>query len=121
MKPFAFLLTAAATGLVIYLFVWVGANNSWFSMPLFTVEVIATNVLVTSGLYFWLSRISVPPLFINSYLLSIVMKLIFFSFFLLMIRLISPQNLNANAILILACYFAFTALEVVVLFLKVGR
>jgi hypothetical protein len=121
MRPIVFLLVAAATGLVTYIIVLTGVSNLWFSRPSLTVEIIIVNVLITSGIYGWLSRTHAPPLFVNSYLLSIVMKLIFYSFLLLMLRLTSPQTLYANAVLVLACYFIFTILEVAVLFLKVGR
>ncbi len=62
-----------------------------------------------------------PRMFVNSYLLSIVLKLIFFSSFLLVVRLTNPPSLTPNAVLVLCCYFAFTILEVTALFRKVGR
>ena len=110
---------AIATGLAVFFLVQLGVNNLWFLMPTLSTEIILINVLVTSGIYAWLFRTTDPRLFVNFYLLSIVIKLIFFSFFLLMIRLINPQNLTANAVLILGCYFIFTILEVLVLFLRV--
>jgi len=108
-------------GIATYVLVWIGVDNLWFSWPSMTTEIIGINVLVTSGIYYWLFRASTPQLFINFYLLSIVMKLIFFSFLLLMIRWASPQVLMANATLVLCCYFTFTFLEVAVLFLKTRR
>lgn len=121
MRPFVFLLVAAIIGLVVYTAVRVGVGRLWFPEPTLTVLIIVINVLVTSGIYRWLFSTISPPLFVNSYLLSIVMKLIFFSFFLLILRLAIPHTLLANAVLLLVCYFTFTILEVWVLFIKVGR
>jgi hypothetical protein len=121
MRPIYFLLLAIGTGLLVFAFVSMGENNNWFIAPSLTYEIIVVNVVVTSAIYFWLSRIKIAGAFVNSYLLSIVMKLGFFSVFLVMVRLVSPQFLTANAILILSCYFVFTFLEVMVLFVKVNR
>jgi hypothetical protein len=121
MKPIFFLLSSIATGLLVFAFVGMGASKDWFPKPTLTNEIIAVNVVVTSAIYFWLSRIKVAGNFINSYLLSIVLKLGFFSLFLVLVRLASPQSLSPNAILILSCYFVFTFLEVIVLFVKVNK
>ena len=121
MKPLAFFIAAMVTGGVVYFFAWMGDTKFWFSIPSMSVEIIAINVVVTSAIYFWLARTKAPALFVNSYLLSIVLKLGFFSFLLVAIRIVSPQTLTANAVLILVCYFVFTFLEVAVLFAKVNR
>jgi hypothetical protein len=121
MRPVIFLLIASVVGLIIYFLVQAGASNAGFSRPTLTTEIILMNVLITAGIYWWLSRPAAPLLFVNSYLLSIVMKLIFYSSFLLMVRLMSSQSLYGNAVLVLICYFIFTILEVAVLFLKVGH
>jgi hypothetical protein len=121
MRPLIFFFMAVIVGIITYTLTWKGAMNQWFSFPTMSFELIFLNVMVTSGIYFWLARTKAPMLFMNSYLLSIVMKLIFYSFLLLLIRLMSPQALTGNAVLLLACYFIFTALEVAVLFRKVNR
>ena len=121
MKPIFFFLSAIATGLLVFVFVWMGTSKDWFSTPSLTNESIMVTVVVTSAIYFWLSRIKVAGAFVNSYLLSIVLKLGFFSLLLVLVRLVSPPSLTANAILILSCYFVFTFLEVVVLFVKVNK
>ncbi len=121
MRPIVFLLTAAATGLVVNFFIWIGGNKLWFPIPSMAVPIILVNVVVTSAIYFWLVRIKAAGAFVNSYLLSIVLKLGFFSFLLVLVRLVSQQTLIGHAVLILACYFIFTFLEVAVLFVKVNR
>ncbi len=121
MRPVTFLVTAAATGLVVNFFIWIGGNKLWFSIPSMAAQIIVVNVVVTSAIYFWLARTREAGAFLNSYLLSIVLKLGLFSFLLVLVRLVSPQTLTGNAVLILACYFIFTFLEVAVLFVKVNR
>jgi hypothetical protein len=98
-----------------------GARNTWFLMPTYGLEIIVISVITTASIYMVLARTGNPRLFVNLYLLTIVMKLIFFSALLLMMRFIAPQSLTPNAVLILVAYILFTALEVGVLFAKVNR
>ena len=121
MSPFKFLLASIGLGVLTFLVVFVGIESGWFARPSLLVEIIALNVLVTFVLYRWLLKVQGTKLFINSYLMSIVSKLIFYSGLVLTIRIVSPQSLSPNAILLLVCYTLFTILEVTVLFLKVGR
>jgi hypothetical protein len=120
MSPIKFLLASIALGALSFLTVNFGIASGWFSRPSLLTEIIVVNVLATAILYRWLVKIQETPLFINSYLLSIVLKLILYSGLLLTIRIVSPQTLNPNAILLLVCYTLFTLLEVTVLFMKVG-
>lgn len=121
MRPIVFFMTAIVTGLVIFCFVWFLGSKGWLPAPSLALEIIAINIVITAGLYFWLSRTKDAGAFINSYLLSIVLKIGFYSFFLILVLIVSPKNLEPNAILILVCYFIFTFLEVAVLFNKVNR
>ena len=120
MSSFKFLLAAIGTGVVIYLAVSFGISSGWFSRPTLLPEIVLLNVVVTFILYRWLIRMGAQT-FINGYLLSIVLKLIFYFGVLLTVRILSPQSLTANAILLMVCYAIFTILEVAILFLKVGR
>lgn len=121
MNPGKFFLVATVLGVLTYLAVGWGVDSSWFPQPSLLLELLIINVLVTFVIYRWLFKLQNPQLFVNGYLLSIVVKLIFYSGLLLTIRITSPQALLANAVLVLACYIIFTILEVAVLFLKVGR
>jgi hypothetical protein len=121
MKAGKFLFIAVLLGAITYLVVKWGVDSGWFSQPSLLLELVIINVLVTFVIYRWLIKLQNPQLFINGYLLSIVVKLIFYAGLLLAIRIINPKVLSANAILVLACYLIFTILEVTVLFLKVGR
>ena len=121
MKPGSFFLIAVLLGLATYLFVILGEQLLWFGRPSFTFEIIMINVIVTSGIYWWLSDSKPAQLFTSSYLLSIVMKLIFFSTLLLLIRIVFPESLRPNVILLLICYVVFTGHEVISLFRKVNQ
>jgi hypothetical protein len=121
MSPFRFLLVSFGFGAIVFSLVSYGASADWFRKPTMIPEIVGLNVVVTFAIYRWLVRIQGAPLFINSYLLSIVMKLILYSGFLLIIRIFTPQALNANAVLLLICYIIFTILEVTILFQKTGR
>lgn len=121
MKPFSFSVLTAFVGAAIIAFVFWGGDKQWFTVPSMTIEMIIINVLVTALIYTWLFKVTTPDRFVNSYLLSIVLKLLFYTALLLGIRLIAPTTLVANAVLVMVCYFIFTVLEVSVLFLKVNR
>ena len=116
-----FFLTCALVGGLNYGAIAVMASVGWLRMPTLTFEVIALAALITFVLYRWLSRIQGGSLFINGYLGSIVIKLLFFAGLLLTLRIIIPLDFRENAILILVAYVTFTILEVVVLFNQTGR
>jgi hypothetical protein len=121
MRPGFFALLTTFVGSLLYGFVWLGADKAWFLMPAYSIEIIIVSVITTASIYLVLAKTSDPRMFMNLYLLTIVMKLIFYSALLLIIRVISPQTLMLNAVFLLAAYLLFTALEVAVLFAKVNR
>jgi len=90
-------------------------------MPSFAMEITAINIITTAFIYRVLARTSEPRLFANIYLLTIVMKLIFYSALLLILRFMAPKTLMPNAVFLLVAYLVFTTLEVAVLFRKVNR
>jgi hypothetical protein len=120
-KPLFFAMLATFVGFLLYAAAWLGANQGSFSMPNFAVEVTVVSILVTVSIYKVLARTSDPRLFTNIYLLTIVMKLIFYSALLLIIRFIAPESLMPNALFLMVAYLLFTVLEVAVLFRKVNR
>lgn len=121
MKPLPFTWLVGLVGLTIYGAVWYGANQALFVMPSFSGLIIAINVITTASIYWVLTRASEPRVFTNIYLFSIVMKLIFYSALLLIIRFMAPQTLMPNAVLLMGAYLTFTVLEVAFLFRKVNR
>jgi hypothetical protein len=120
-KPLFFALLATFVGFLLYAAAWLGANQGSFSMPVFALEITLVSVVVTASIYMVLARTVNPRLFVNIYLLTIVMKLIFYSAMLLIIRFIALKSLMPNAVFLLVAYLVFTTLEVAVLFRKVNR
>ena len=121
MSPIKFFLIAIVLGVCVYFGVSMGVSAQWFSEPSLALVIVGLNIIVTSVLYRGLYKVQGTPLFINGYLLSIVLKLVFYSGLLLTIRIVTPNFLTGNAILLMFCYFIFTILEVVVLFLRTGH
>lgn len=121
MSSLRFLLFCLILGALFYVVVTFGVQSGWFTKPTLMVEIIALNVLATALLYRWLLKIHSTPSFNNAYLGSIVLKLFLYCGVLITVRIISPDTLIPNAILLLVCYALFTILEVTILFLKVGR
>ena len=121
MKPIRFLWVLIILGALLHLVYGQVIQLGEYSTPSLFKEIILLNVLVTFFIYRLLFKISSPQVFVNAYLTSIVVKLLFYSGLLLTIRLVLPQALNPNAILILVCYLIFTAAEVTFLFLKAGK
>ena len=121
MSALKFLLFCLVLGTLFFLGVLLGSQSGWFPKPTLTLEIIALNVLATALIYRWLLKIHGTPLFNNAYLGSIVLKLFLYCGVLITVRIISPDTLTPNAILLLVCYALFTILEVTVLFLKVVR
>lgn len=121
MSVLKFLLFCLALGALLFLVVSFGIQSGWFTKPSLAMEIIALNILATTLLYRWLLKIHGTPLFNNAYLGSIVLKLFLYCGVLITVRIVSPEALIPNAILLLICYTLFTILEVTVLFLKVGR
>lgn len=121
MKPLPFALLAALTGCLLYGALWLGVSQGAFSMPSFAVEITVISIMTAASIYMVLARTKDPRLFVNIYLLSIVMKLIFYSALLLIIRFIAVKTLMPNAVFLMVAYLVFTTLEVAVLFRKVNR
>ena len=121
MRSWLFTLCSISTGVAIYSFAFWGNARFWFDLPSLSIEIIIINVVVTSLIYWWLARVKAPDRFINSYLLSIVLKLFFYTSLLLGVRLVAPNALALNAVFLIVCYLLFTVLEVMVLFVKVNR
>jgi hypothetical protein len=72
--------------------------------------------LSTWLVFFFMNRKIQPEAFIKNYLLSIVLKLLAGGLFIAVIIVTDKPFANSNAILFMAGYLLFTALEVVFLF-----
>lgn len=121
MKPLTFALLAALVGSVLLASLWLGSWLAWFPLPSHSIEIVAITIFISAYLYRMLTKLTSPQVFVNIYLLTIAMKLVFFSVLLFVLRFLEPQYLIPNAVFLLVAYVLFTALEVAVLFRKVNR
>jgi hypothetical protein len=120
-KPVSFALLASLVCGVLLAAVWIGSSLGWFLRPTHFIEMAIITMITSAYLYRMLANMTRPQVFVNVYLATVAMKLVFFSVLLFVLRFLEPDTLVPNAIFMLVAYVIFTALEVVVLFKKVNR
>ncbi len=118
MKKFNTIL--AALTIVFGVLLKVGSSKGFFSMPSYGFEIILLLSLSTGIIFFLLRKIK-PSSFTQSYLLSIVVKLLIGGIFISIILFIDKGNAMENALTFIIAYFLFTALEVFFLFQKINK
>lgn len=121
MKPITFTLLATWVAVVLLTVVWLGSRQAWFPQPTRFVEITVITLITSAYLYRMLFKMTRPQVFVNVYLATIAMKLVFFSVLLFVFRFLEQETLVPNAVFLLVAYIIFTALEVMTLFKKVSR
>ena len=121
MKPMTFALLATLLTCILLAAVWLGSWLAWFPKPTRSNEIAVITMITSAYLYRMLANMTRPQVFVNVYLATVAMKLVFFSVLLFVLRFLEPETLVPNAIFMLVAYVIFTTLEVVVLFKKVNR
>lgn len=97
-------------------------EQSWIdSIPSFSVEIITVLALLTLALFGYLQRTqkSNPQKFIQSYLLSITVKMVVGCVLILVIIFMDREGAITNALLFILSYFSLTGIEI--FFLLKGR
>ena len=113
----AAVLTLSLPPLVSYLF-----DQGYVSrIPSFLHESTWLVATLTSIIFVYLYRMGKPALFVQFYLLSLVVKLIACLTYTLVIILKSRSGAVANVVYLLAVYFLYTALEIAFLYRKISR
>jgi inner membrane protein involved in colicin E2 resistance len=93
--------------------VYAGVHYGWVdTMPSFAVPVVLVVGLSTGLIYFLLVRRAEQDTFTQAYLLSIVLKMLSFSVFILIVIFSDREGAFANALIFLVSYFVFTGVEV---------
>ena len=96
----------------------------WFTLkicqPSFLALILAVLGLATWFVYFFILRTKAED-FIKNYLLTIVVKIIVGGVFIFVLIFLDEEGAEENAILFMATYLIFTALEVGFLFRKFSR
>lgn len=91
-----------------------------FSVPSFGWLILLYVSLSTVLVYYLLYRQATGPVFTQSYLLSIVLKMITGCIFILLIIWADRKGASSNALLFIVAYLAYTALEVGFLYHTTG-
>jgi hypothetical protein len=106
---------------LLFISVYVGRAQGYFSSPSFYIEIIAFQALVTLGFYaYLLRRISVSPQdFTPAFLLTLVLRFLLFAGFMLVIIVMDTLGAHANALFFMISYMILTVTEVAFLYRKV--
>lgn len=95
------------------------AGQQWmgWAMPELWMEIIVFNAFITGFIGYRLARVKAkqPQVFVQFYLLSIIIKMVAALAFLFVIVYRRPDTIKENAILFLTAYLTFTFVEVVFL------
>lgn len=97
-------------------------EQSWMeAIPSFSVEIVSVLALLTMVLFAYLQKIQKanPQKFIQSYLLSITVKMVVGCVLILVIIFMDREGAIANALLFILSYFSLTGIEI--FFLLKGR
>lgn len=121
MKPLPFAMAALGLAIVLYLGTKAGAAMGWFEVPLLAIPFLVLHVVVTASIFFLLTKATQPAVFVNLYLASIALKMMFFLGVLVAIQFIVPAAFASSALFMVATYVVFTILEVLVLFARVNK
>ncbi len=101
--------------------VLIGADYNWFiEIPSYSFEIIFFLGISTGGIFYFLIKRTRSPSFTQSYLLSIVLKMLGFSAFILVIIFKDKSGAFGNALLFIVSYLLFTVLEVGFLFKRIN-
>ncbi len=100
----------------------VALEQGWIeSAPSFSIEIVSTLTFLTLALYYYLQKVqrSNPEKFIQSYMLSITVKMVVGCTLILILIFMDRVGAIANALLFILSYFSLTAIEI--FFLLKGR
>ena len=96
----------------------IAQEQDWIeSVPSFSVEIVSTLALLTLALFYYLQKIqkSDTQKFIQSYMLSITVKMLVGCALILVIIFMDREGAIANALLFILSYFSLTGVEIIFL------
>lgn len=95
--------------------------NQWIAWPSFFYEILAFAGITTIVLFAFLYRVKIPAIFIQLYLLSMVVKILGSGIFIFIIAMKDRAGASPNVVFFLCAYILFTALEVAFLYYEKAR
>jgi len=112
-----FLASLTALAVLFLLTLWLGSIQAWWTLPFFWKEIIIFIFLTTTFIVYKLGQIKrdQPAVFVQFYLLSIVIKRLASLTFIFFIAWKAPKEVTGHAALFITGYLLFTALEVIFL------
>lgn len=117
MKTWKYALFCALIGLGLFLSVsslW--PESAGITSPDLPLAIVIVNALMAIGLYAFLSRPMEAAVFMNLFLMTLVVKMLFAVCFMVILALISPEHLEGNVVFSFVCYLLYTFIETVILF-----
>jgi hypothetical protein len=111
----------AITSLLLFGLLYAGGHLNYVIIPSFGWLIISYGALSSLGAYFLVQKHTDATRFTQSYLMSVVAKLLVGCCFILVLIIADKDGAFANALLFILSYFIFTILEVTFLFQKVNN
>lgn len=117
-----FLIVVAALALALPLVVrWIWIQGWVPEVPSFLFESTWLMAIITVVIFSYLYKLKRPEMFVQLYLLSMVVKLIAALGYCLLVVLDDGSGSTANLIYFLVVYLLFTALEIIFLYRRIAR
>jgi len=104
----------AAVTLIAYDLSWIGAIPSFFYQTLFFVP------FTTFVIFAYLFKVSKPGIFVQLYLLTMVVKFIGYGAYMFFVIMDDKSGAPGNVVFFMLLYAFFTALEIAFLFRKIS-
>jgi len=117
-----FFLSLASVALLLVIGAWAMVDQAWIkSLPSFFFQTLALLLFGTGLLFVYLYRFGQPSLFIQLYLLSMIVKLLAYGAYIFFMIIEDRTEALQNVIWFMLLYFIFTILEVFFLHRKISR
>lgn len=116
MSIWKYALVCAVTAILLYFAGTKLPASFGLTNPDMPVLIVIMNTLLAFGLYAFLSRPTEPAVFMNLFLMTLVVKMLFAVGFMVVLAFLSPDHLEGNVVFSFICYLLFTFLETVILF-----
>jgi hypothetical protein len=99
---------------------WAGQEGWISSVPTFLYPSTALVAIVTTVIYLYLYRLNKPSMFVQFYLLSMVIKIVTALVWCWLMVSQDRENSVVNVVYFLVLYVSFTVLEILLLHRKIG-